>query len=91
MRVYRYNNGSFGPVYPKNPFPHGTGAIELTTRLSRIDIDDDPLRGGRLTDWTLGVNWYWTRNTRWSVNYINAWLRDVGHVPIVQARFQISV
>ena len=91
MRVYRYNNGSFGPVYPTNPFPQGTGAIELTTRLSHIDTDDDPLKGGRLTDWTLGVNWYWTRNTRWSVNYINAWLRDVGHVPIVQARFQISV
>jgi phosphate-selective porin OprO/OprP len=91
MRVYRYNNGSFGPVYPKSTFPHGTGAIELTTRLSRVDMNDEPLVGGRLTDWTLGVNWYWTRHTRWSINYINAWLHDVGHVPIVQARFQIFI
>lgn len=54
----------------------GWGAWEVATRLSYIDLNDQNVRGGTLTDWTVGVNWYWNPYTKMVFNYIHAYNID---------------
>lgn len=59
---------------------YGTGAWEVATRLSGLDLSNENIRGGNLTDWTVGLNWYWNPRTKLQFNYIHAWLdRDTGN------------
>jgi phosphate-selective porin OprO/OprP len=56
----------------------GKGAWEVAGRLSHLDLQDGNVHGGRLTDVTLGVNWYMNAWTRISFNYIHAFLDPSG-------------
>ena len=75
---YDRRRGIFRGVAPKKNFltGGGLGAWEVAGRVSFID-----LRGGtmvttanRMTDLTLGLNWYLNPNVRISCNYIRSWL-----------------
>jgi phosphate-selective porin OprO/OprP len=71
----------------------GTGAFELALRLSRLDLNDDPVTGGRKTNTTLGLNWYFRRNFRLMANLIHAVTDDDGgeeDVNILQFRAQAN-
>jgi phosphate-selective porin OprO/OprP len=52
----------------------GSGAWEVATRVSWIDLNDDDIRGGELTDVTFGVNWYMNAYAKMQFNYIHAFL-----------------
>lgn len=52
----------------------GRGAWELAVRLSHIDLTDAGIAGGKLTDGTLGLNWYLTPYHRLRWNLIHAHL-----------------
>lgn len=52
----------------------GSGAWEVAARLSYIDLDDDNIAGGQLTDFTIGLNWYLNPYTRVKWEYIHAHL-----------------
>ena len=72
-RPYRKAGGIFDAVKPEsNAFAKdgGSGAWEVATRYSNIDLDDGDVDGGELGDWTVGVNWYLNPNTRLMANYI---------------------
>ncbi len=80
-RPYRRENGTFDRVIPKTDFfsqkpdggwGFGPGAWELALRLSHLDLDNGAVRGGRLTDLTVGVNWYLNPYLRVTANYIHA-------------------
>jgi hypothetical protein len=43
-------------------------------RLSHLDLTDKGIEGGRLTDLTVGLNWYMTTYLRFTSNYIHAFL-----------------
>ncbi|MGL6094833.1 MAG: porin, partial [Fimbriiglobus sp.] len=82
-RPYRRDNGTLDRVIPDRDavntedgkrFATGHGAWEVAVRLSHIDLDDGPTRGGRLTDLTVGVNWYLNPFLRVTANYIRAFL-----------------
>lgn len=61
---------SYGGGNVSNPLPaHAYGAWELLLRHSRIDLDNDGIRGGRQNDWTLGVNAYLNRYFRVQANF----------------------
>ncbi len=75
-RNYNTACGAFNTMRPKKNFREdgGWGAVELATRFSYLDVDDDGLGAarGELRDWTMGVNWYLNPNVRVSANYILA-------------------
>jgi phosphate-selective porin OprO/OprP len=53
---------------------YGMGAWEVAARVSHLDLNDDGIRGGEITDVTLGVNWYLNANCKLVANYVHACL-----------------
>ncbi len=91
-RPYNLANGTFGNVKPKRNFQDdgGSGAWELATRYSYLDLSDETIDGGWLRDFTFGLNWYLNPNLRVMWNYIFAESSDAGEMNIFQWRFQIA-
>ncbi len=75
---YNKQVGVFGRVKPNCNFDKcsGTGAWELLGRISHINLNDTGINGRRLTDYTLGCNWYWNANTKLQFNWIHSDLSD---------------
>ncbi len=86
-RTYTANCGcysSVNPVTPFSPLQGGMGAFEFAARVSYADLTDqynssllaaaqpNMVNGGRETNLTVGLNWYWNSNMRWMFNYIHA-------------------
>ncbi len=79
-RAYRRRTGTLERISPLRDFIRqdtrgfgsGPGAWELAVRLSHLDLSNGVVRGGRLTDLTVGVNWYLNPYTRLTANYIRA-------------------
>jgi phosphate-selective porin OprO and OprP len=75
-RPYQTSTGTFNRVKPKRDAigPSGAwtgpGAWQLAARVSQVDLNSGVVSGGRLTDLTLGCNWYLNRFLRVSSNYI---------------------
>ncbi len=92
-RSYRPAEAAFGRVRPRRSFlskAGGIGAWEVAARFSKIDLNDGPITGGELRDWTAGVNWYLNPNARVMWNYVRADLDKVGTANIFQMRFQVD-
>lgn len=81
-RPYDRQLGVLDRVVPLRPFiaepgcDHGPGAWELALRWSYIDLNDENIRGGRLSDVTAGLNWHLNGYTKVQFNYIRA-MQDV--------------
>jgi phosphate-selective porin OprO and OprP len=74
-RPYNRKAGVLGRVVPHRNFGDcGKGAWEVAARWSVLNLNDADVRGGRLNDGTLGVNWYLNGFTKFQVNYIHAFL-----------------
>ncbi len=54
----------------------GTGAWEVAARYSYLDLNDGPTEGGRMDDFTFGVNWYLSSYMRMMFNYVHSQLDD---------------
>jgi phosphate-selective porin len=64
------------PLLPMDPSVGRWGAWEMVLRYSSLDLTDQVVYGGELTDWTAGCNWYPAAFLRWSFNYIHAAVED---------------
>jgi phosphate-selective porin OprO/OprP len=77
--TYNSGNAAYGGVAPANPFSlesGGWGAWEIAARYSTINLNDqlataNGLAGGRQDIYTLGLNWYVSRNIRFMFNYLH--------------------
>ncbi len=96
VRPYNKKGGVFGRIVPDKPFKpgSGTGAWETAAKLSWLDLDDTNITGNRLTNVTMGLNWYLNKRTKFQFNYIYS-LLDGTAIPksntnIVAVRAQID-
>ncbi len=77
-RPYNFTRSSFGRIRPeKNVFEGGIGAWEIALRYSKLDLNEDDIRGRRIEDVTFGVNWYLNPNVRLTANYIYSMLSNL--------------
>jgi phosphate-selective porin OprO/OprP len=96
-RLYNQSRGLFGPIIPENPVRfremRGTGAWEISARLSHIDLNDRFISGGRETNLTLGINWYLNKHARIMANYVHGEVARDGYdgsFDAFQTRFQLD-
>lgn len=95
-RPYKTSTGTFDRVRPLRNFTwrrgddNGPGAWELAARYSHLRLNDAGVDGGRLRDFSLGLNWYLNPNMRTMWNYVFADPTEGGNVDIFQWRFQIA-
>jgi phosphate-selective porin OprO/OprP len=92
-RPYSRSAGEFLRLRPKKNFSlkdKTWGALEAALRYSYLDLDENGINGGILSDVTLGLNWYFNPNMRVMFNYIFANRNGYGDADIVQTRFQVD-
>jgi len=97
-RPYAAAEGAPTRIKPRHTFSlrdetRGWGAWEVALRYSWLDLNDGPVRGGEMADWTVALNWYLNSNTRIMMNYILAEPENglySGDVEIFQTRFQVD-
>ncbi|MFC1651117.1 OprO/OprP family phosphate-selective porin [Candidatus Latescibacterota bacterium] len=84
-----YKSGSFTNVEPLKSFRSGgIGAVELAARYSYLDLDGGTLKGGKLSNITVGVNCHLNSYSRIMFNYVRSELVDVGVANILGSRIQ---
>ncbi|PLW93969.1 MAG: hypothetical protein C0591_13610 [Marinilabiliales bacterium] len=82
---------AFDMIKPKKNFgKSGAGAFEVSLRYSSIDFNDYDIQAGTLNDITVGLNWYLNPAVRYTLNYINANVKNLGRANIFQMRFQVA-
>lgn len=82
---------AFDMIKPKKNFGKGgAGAFEVSLRYSSIDFNDYDIQAGTLNDITVGLNWYLNPAVRYTLNYINANVKNLGRANIFQMRFQVA-
>jgi phosphate-selective porin OprO/OprP len=83
-RVYDRRLGRLGSTYIASPFTNfwsvatgdgpicwGLGAWEIAARYNYLDLNDGFIRGGRLEELNVGVNWYLNPNWKIQFEYIH--------------------
>jgi phosphate-selective porin OprO/OprP len=85
---YDKGDGAFGRVVPRRNLwmsrgegVKGWGAWQLGVRFSYLDLNDKAIQGGKLYDWTAGINWFWNPNMKLQLNYILERREQPGVVP----------
>ena len=68
-------------VRPSDP----NGAVELVARVSRIDLDDGAVSGGRFTKTYLGANWWATNRWKFGGGWGRTWLDAKGERGVTDA------
>ena len=66
----------FFHVATDNGLCTGKGAWELAARWSYLELNDKNIEGGRPSDVTIGVNWYYNNRMRFMANYVRGLLDD---------------
>jgi phosphate-selective porin OprO/OprP len=74
---YDRKEGAFGRQVPlrdyhikKNDPDWACGAWQVGVRFSYVDLTDKTVQGGRVYDWTFGLNWYLNSSMKVQFNYI---------------------
>jgi phosphate-selective porin OprO/OprP len=83
-RNYEKGKGEFGRVKPCRPLfcedccAKGPGGWEIAARFSTVDLNDGTpdVRGGKVWDATVGLNWHWNNNVRVMFNYVHSDVTD---------------
>jgi phosphate-selective porin OprO/OprP len=96
-RSYDTKLGTFSRMVPRTDYSGGLkgllsrnkgGGFELVGRVSKVDLDDGELRGGEMTNLSVGLNWYLDPTSTVKLNYINSSVRDRGRANILLLRYQ---
>ncbi len=93
QKSYDTGMGVFSRVIPKQESQglfrkKPGGGLELTGRISNVDLDDAGINGGQMVDVSFGVNWYLSATSAVKFNYINSNVKDRGRANIFLLRYQ---
>ena len=83
-------------VKPRRAFSTNTplaGAWEFAARYSYLDLSDENVDGGTMSNFSFGLNWYLTESTRIMTNFVNADIDatdQAGRLYVVQTRLQFE-
>jgi len=93
QRSYDTGMGVFSRVIPKQDSrglfkKKPGGGLELTGRISNVDLNEGGINGGKMVDLSFGVNWYLSATSAVKLNYIHSVVKDHGHANIVLLRYQ---
>lgn len=75
-RPYDRTVGYARRVIPKNRY----GAIELVSRFSNVDLEDEAIHGGEFYKTYFGTNWWATRRAKFGIGWGHTWLDRFGSV-----------
>lgn len=87
--TWAYRNATIGTPAPASPT---RGLWQLGARWDHVNLDDGSVEGGTMDALTLGVNWYWRKHVRLSLNHVSVWSERGGlddDPSIVEARVQL--
>jgi phosphate-selective porin OprO/OprP len=88
-----YNHSDGVITSPRVSRPYGSsdgiGAFELVGRYSSLDLDSGGVRGGRITDAILGLNWYLNHSIRFAVDGVHSRVDGVGDSKFLELWFQV--
>jgi len=89
-RRYSPESGSFSPIVPFKDFleHQGLGAWEIIARYSMLDLTDADTVDSRLSNFSLGLNWYPSVQTRMTLNVLAPNLENIGNDVAVAMRLQ---
>ncbi len=74
----RYKTGRYVPVQPRQSWgTGGRGAWEVALRYSTLDLNDQDVQGGELSNLTLALNLYATRQIRFSAEHVRVLDGDI--------------
>ena len=77
MRPYNKRSGLFRPVPVAKPVSSGGwGAVELSGRISNIDLNEGGVNGGDMDIYSLGLNWWLSTSASVGINYRHIVLDD---------------
>ncbi|MFH1305718.1 MAG: porin [Candidatus Omnitrophota bacterium] len=66
------------------------GALEIAARYSYLDFNSTDVKGGVLSDITIGFNWYLNPNMKIMTNYVHAHPNGIGDADIIAVRCQAN-
>ncbi|MDH3519008.1 MAG: porin [Myxococcales bacterium] len=92
-RAYNRGGGHFDRVKPTHRFAPARGewgALELASRYSYLDLNDENIRGGTQNNVTLGANWYLYSNLRLMLNWVHSHRNGIGDQDAVQTRLAVD-
>lgn len=73
-RPYDRKSGAIDRVMPFNSVGNcGRGAWEVAMRYSKVDLNDENIFGGELTNLTTGINWYLNPYCKCVLNHVHSW------------------
>ena len=89
-RNYKRATAAFDRPKVNNLFliQEGFGALQLAARYSNLNLNDGNIAGGKMNDFTIGLNWYPVDNARIMLNYILSDTDKFGSFNALQIRFQ---
>ncbi len=94
-RPYNRKRAKFSRLKPEKDFrwgeDSGWGAVQVAARISQLDLNSGEIAGGRMQDFTFGVNWYLNPAVRVMFNYVYGDRMDrPGSENVYQMRFQTA-
>ncbi len=65
--TWTYKSGNLNTTLPEDP---SKGMWQLGLRYDHADLNDGLITGGKESNWTAGVNFYWRSNFKFALNYV---------------------
>lgn len=65
--TWTYKSGNLNTTLPEDP---SKGMWQIGLRYDHADLNDGFVTGGKESNWTVGANYYWRSNFKFSLNYV---------------------